>query len=62
MIIPHPQPHTPDPSPSKFSTNKSLKIKNEKKIGALHRHMEDLVLGLPDFRRFNFMIISRLKT
>jgi hypothetical protein len=37
MIIPHPQPHTPDPSPAEFSTNKALKIKNEKKIGALHK-------------------------
>jgi hypothetical protein len=59
MIIPHPQPHTPDPSPAEFSTNKSLKMKT--KFGALHRHMEDLVLDLPDFRKFSF-IISHLKT
>jgi hypothetical protein len=31
MIIPHPQPHAPDPSPAEFSTNKSLKIKKMKK-------------------------------
>ncbi len=35
MIIPHPQPHTPDPSPAEFSTNKSLKIKHENKIWCL---------------------------